>query len=205
MKEAMLYSGLDEQAVRCVLCAHRCRIRPGNKGMCGVRENRDGVLYTLVYGKAVSRAVDPIEKKPLYHFHPGTAAFSIATVGCNLRCDFCQNADISQAPREQRGWERWSSDLPPDQVVKLAQREGCQTIAYTYTEPTIFFEYAYDCALLATQADIKNIFVTNGYMTPEALDTIGENLHAANVDLKGSDEFYRKLCGGRMQPVMELS
>jgi pyruvate formate lyase activating enzyme len=203
MVEAMLYSRLDEQAVQCALCAHRCRIQVGKQGICGVRENREGTLYTRVYGKAISAAVDPIEKKPLYHFYPGTTAFSIATVGCNFHCLFCQNADISQAPREQAGWQQWSRDLPPDQVVRLAQQEGCRTIAYTYTEPTVFFEYAYDCSVLAAQAGLKNVFVSNGYMTPEALETIGQDLHAANIDLKGSDSFYRKLCGARAQPVLD--
>lgn len=203
MREAMLYEKLDDHVVQCALCAHRCRIQPGKDGICGVRENRDGVLHTLVYGRAISAAVDPIEKKPLYHFYPGTTSFSIATVGCNFRCAFCQNADISQASHEQPGWERWARDLPPEQVVELAQREGCRTIAYTYTEPTVFFEYAYDCARLATPAGLKNVFVSNGYMTAEALDTIGPDLHAANIDLKGSDAFYRKLCGARMQPVMD--
>ncbi|MBN1580538.1 MAG: AmmeMemoRadiSam system radical SAM enzyme [Anaerolineae bacterium] len=203
MREAMLYEKLGEQSVRCVLCAHRCVLKVGKKGLCGVRENRDGTLYTLVYGKSISAAVDPVEKKPLYHFYPGTTAFSIATVGCNFRCDFCQNADISQAPRERPNWEDWSRDLPPQQVVALAGQEGCQSIAYTYTEPTVFFEYAYDCATLATAAGIQNVFVSNGYMTPEMLDTIGEHLHAANIDLKGSDEFYRTLCGARMQPVLD--
>ena len=203
MREAMLYERFEGQGVRCGLCAHRCSIKPGQKGICGVRENREGTLHTLVYGKAVSAAVDPIEKKPLYHFHPGATAFSIATVGCNFRCQFCQNADISQAPREGSRWERWSKDLPPEQVVRLAKRQRCETIAYTYTEPTIFFEYAHDCAVLASQEGIKNVFVSNGYMTSEALDTIGENLHAANIDLKGSDVFYRQLCGARMQPVMD--
>ena len=203
MREAMLYEKLDDHVVHCALCAHRCRIQAGKAGICGVRENHDGVLQTLVYGKAISAAVDPIEKKPLYHFYPGTTSFSVATVGCNFHCTFCQNADISQASREQPGWERWARDLPPEQVVEMAQREGCRTIAYTYTEPTIFFEYAYDCARLATPAGLKNVFVSNGYMTPEALDTIGTDLHAANIDLKGSDAFYRKLCGARMQPVMD--
>ena len=197
-REASLYVKLDGQVVQCALCAHRCRIQPGKDGICGVRENRDGVLYTLVYGKAISAAVDPIEKKPLYHFYPGSTSFSIATVGCNFRCTFCQNADISQASREQPDWKRWARDLPPEDVVKLAQREGCRTIAYTYTEPTVFFEYAYDCARLATPAGLKNVFVSNGYMTAEALDTIGSDLHAANIDLKGSDAFYRKLCGARL-------
>jgi pyruvate formate lyase activating enzyme len=203
MKEAMLYQKLSEQEVECALCAHRCRIQPGKVGICGVRRNQEGTLYTLVYGKAISTAVDPIEKKPLYHFYPGATSFSIATVGCNFRCSFCQNADISQAPREQPGWERWARDLPAETVVQQAQQARCATIAYTYTEPTVFFEYAYDCALLATRAGLKNIFVSNGYMTAEALDTIGEDLHAANIDLKGSDEFYRKVCGGRAQPVMD--
>ena len=203
MKEAMLYRKLDEGAVRCVLCAHRCRIEPGKRGICAVRENRDGVLVSLVYGRSISAAVDPIEKKPLYHFYPGTRSFSIATVGCNFSCTFCQNADISQAPREARGWEAWARDLPPAEVVRSAQRARCATIAYTYTEPTIFFEYAYDSSVLATEAGLKNIFVTNGYMTAEALEAIGGNLHAANVDLKGSDTFYRTLCGARQGPVLD--
>lgn len=204
MQEAMLYEKVSDDAVRCALCAHRCSIQSGKKGICGVRENRAGTLYTLVYGKSISAAVDPIEKKPLYHFYPGATSFSIATVGCNFSCRFCQNADISQVPREGQ-LDNWGlgRDLPPEQVVRLAQRERCPTIAYTYTEPTIFFEYANDCAVLATQAGIKNIFVSNGYMTAETLDTIGGNLHAANIDLKGSDAFYRSLCGARQQPVLD--
>jgi pyruvate formate lyase activating enzyme len=203
MKEAMLYEKLEEGAVRCALCAHRCRIAPGKRGLCAVRENRAGTLYSLVYGRSISAAVDPIEKKPLYHFYPGSRAFSIATVGCNFSCSFCQNADISQAPREAQNWEAWARDLPPKQVVQLARRRSCASIAYTYTEPTVFFEYAYDCSLLASQAGIKNAFVSNGYMSGEALSTIGENLHAANIDLKGSDAFYRRLCGARQQPVLD--
>jgi pyruvate formate lyase activating enzyme len=203
IKEAMLYDKLDEQSVRCALCAHRCTLKAGRKGLCGVRENRDGTLYTLVYGQSISAAVDPIEKKPLYHFHPGTTAFSIATVGCNFHCDFCQNADISQAPLERPNWQDWSQELPPTRVVTLAEQEGCKSIAYTYTEPTVFFEYAYDCAVLATRAGIQNVFVSNGYMTAETLETLGSNLHAANIDLKGSDAFYRTLCGARMQPVLD--
>lgn len=199
----MLYQRQGDQTVRCALCAHRCAIGPDKRGICGVRENRDGTLYTLVYGKAISAAVDPIEKKPLYHFHPGSRAFSIATVGCNFRCLFCQNADISQAPRERADWASWGRELPPEQVVRLARREGCDSIAYTYTEPTIFFEYAYDCARIASQSGISNIFVTNGYMTPEMLETMGQDLHAANVDLKGSDDFYREMCGARQQPVLD--
>ena len=204
MKEAMLYERFEDGRVRCMLCAHRCHINPGKRGVCGVRENREGALYSLVYGNAISVAVDPIEKKPLYHYLPGTQALSIATVGCNFRCDFCQNANISQASKERSGWEGWARPLTPQQVVDLAQQRGCASIAYTYTEPTIFFEYAYDTATLAAPRGIKNIFVTNGYMTAEALDTIGGDLHAANVDLKSyRDEFYRRLCGGRLQPVLD--
>ncbi len=205
MREAMLYEKLGEDVVRCNLCAHRCKIQPGKLGVCAVRENRDGTLHTLVYGRSISAAVDPIEKKPLYHFLPGTTAFSIATAGCNFRCLFCQNADISQLSKEGgAGWSRYARDLSPETVVSLAASYGCATIAYTYTEPTVFFEYAYDTARIATQRGIKNVFVTNGYMTPEALETIGSDLHAANVDLKAfTDSFYKKLCGGRLQPVLD--
>jgi pyruvate formate lyase activating enzyme len=203
MKEAMLYDKLEDNEVRCVLCAHRCLIKPGRLGICRVRENRDGTLYSLVYAQAVSANVDPIEKKPLYHFLPGTGAFSIATVGCNFRCDFCQNADISQASKGG-GWGRWGQELPPEQVVDLAQKYRCASIAYTYTEPTIFFEYAYDTAKIATARGIKNVFVTNGYMTEEALHEIEPYLDAANVDLKGfTDEFYRRTCGAQLQPVLD--
>jgi pyruvate formate lyase activating enzyme len=203
MREAMLYERLEGEAVRCGLCAHRCRIAAGKRGLCAVRENRQGTLVSLVYGRSISAAVDPIEKKPIYHFYPGSRAFSIATVGCNFTCTFCQNADISQAPRERGDWQEWARPLPPEQVVQTARRERCATIAYTYTEPTVFFEYAYDCARLATQAGLKNIFVSNGYLTEEALATIGHDLHAANVDLKGSDAFYRHLCGARQGPVLD--
>jgi pyruvate formate lyase activating enzyme len=203
MKEAMLYDKLEDNQVRCALCAHRCLIKPSRLGICGVRENRDGTLYSLVYAQAISANVDPIEKKPLYHFLPGTGAFSIATVGCNFRCDFCQNADISQASKERR-WGRWGRELLPEQVVDLAQRNRCASIAYTYTEPTVFFEYAYDTAKIATERGLKNVFVTNGYMTEEALHEIEPYLDAANVDLKGfTDEFYRRLCGAQLQPVLD--
>jgi pyruvate formate lyase activating enzyme len=201
-REAMLYAKLDDHLVRCALCAHRCTIKPGRRGICGVRENQEGVLYTLVYGEAIAAHVDPIEKKPIYNFLPGTRSFSIATVGCNFHCRFCQNADISQAPRE--GLSLAGEEFPPEQVVRVAKRYACDSIAYTYTEPTIFFEYAYDTAKLAHQEGIKNIFVTNGYMTLEALEEIEAYLDAANVDLKSFDDgFYRRLCGARLRPVLE--
>ena len=201
-REAMLYERLDGKLVRCGLCAHRCTVKADRKGICGVRENVDGVMYTTVYGEVVAAHVDPIEKKPLYNFLPGTRSFSIATVGCNFHCRFCQNADISQAPRE--GLRLAEEKLSPAQVVAAAKTYGCDSIAYTYTEPTIFFEYAYDTSKLAQEEGIKNIFVTNGYMTLEALDKIDPYLDAANVDLKSFDDgFYRRVCGARLQPVLD--
>ena len=188
--------------VHCFLCAHHCRIVPGERGLCGVRENRDGVLYTLVYGRAVSLAVDPIEKKPLFHYLPGSTSLSLATVGCNFACDFCQNSDISQMPRG--GGHITGRAVSPEQVVEAALSAGCASISYTYTEPTVFYEYARDCARLATRAGLKNVFVTNGYMTADTLRDIDGDLHAANVDLKSfSDDFYRALVGARLKPVLD--
>jgi pyruvate formate lyase activating enzyme len=209
MKEALLYEKLDNQRVRCNLCAHRCLIAPGRKGVCLVRENRDGTLYTLVYGIPLSQAVDPIEKKPLFHFHPGSSAFSIATAGCNFRCAFCQNADISQMPRDKG--KILGRQATPDEVVRAAERYGSRSIAYTYTEPTIFFEYSYDIARLAHAVNIASVYVTNGYMTGEMLelfqglsDVHEPWLDAANVDLKAfRDETYRQTCGARLQPVLD--
>jgi pyruvate formate lyase activating enzyme len=209
MNEALLYEKLDDLRVKCHLCAHRCTIAPGRKGVCLVRENRDGTLYTLVYGIPLSQAVDPVEKKPLFHFHPGSTAFSIATAGCNFRCAFCQNADISQMPRD-RG-QILGRQATPEQVARAAQRYGSRSIAYTYTEPTIFFEYSYDIARLAREMGIASVYVTNGYMTREMLELFqglddGHEpwLDAANVDLKAfRDETYKKVCGARLQPVLD--
>lgn len=198
----MLYEALDDQKVRCNLCAHRCLIKPGRQGICYVRENRDGTLYTRVYGQVTSHNVDPIEKKPLFHFYPGTKSFSIATPGCNFRCRFCQNWEISQMVRE---YHLVVGDrATPEELVAVAQRTGSRSIAYTYTEPTIFFEYAYDTARKAQAAGIANVFVTNGYETTEAVETIAPYLDAANTDLKSfSDRFYRKVCGATLQPVLD--
>lgn len=202
MKEAMLYEKLTDNRVQCNLCNHRCNIADKKRGICAVRENRSGTLYSLVYGKMIASHLDPIEKKPLYNFYPGTTSYSIATVGCNFQCQHCQNADISQMPRDLS--KIIGRDYAPEDVVSDAIRAEARTIAYTYTEPTIFFEYAYDIAKFATEKGIKNIFVTNGYMTAEALKTINRYLDAANVDLKSfSDEFYRKNCGARLEPVLE--
>ena len=202
MIEARLYEKLEQNKVHCHLCAHRCTIADGKRGVCQVRENREGTLYTLVYGQAISQAIDPVEKKPLFHFFPGSTAFSFATVGCNFRCAFCQNWQISQAAREEG--RIWGHPASPEYLASAAHHYGCKSIAYTYTEPTIFFEYAYDTALKAARWGIKNIYVTNGYMTEEMLDAFGTHLHAANVDLKSfRDEFYHKTCGARLQPVVD--
>ncbi len=203
MKEAMFYEKLDNNLVNCNLCSHHCRkIADSKRGICGVRENRDGTLYSLVYGKAVARSVDPIEKKPLFHFLPGSSAYSVATVGCNFRCDNCQNYDISQLPKV-RG-TIVGEDVSPEEIVLAAKLSNCASIAYTYTEPTIFFEYALDTAKLARKEGIKNVFVTNGYITPEALQEITPYLDAANIDLKSfSDDFYRSNCGARLEPVLD--
>ncbi len=202
MKEAMLYQKMPDNVVSCYLCAHRCLIREDSKGVCRVRENRAGTLFTLVYGPLIAQHIDPVEKKPLFHFYPGTTAYSIAAPGCNFRCRWCQNADISQMPREQDLVV--GDEVAPLQVVAEAREAGCRSIAYTYTEPTIFFEYAYDTALGARQAGLANIFVTNGYMTAEMLDTIHPNLDAANVDLKSfRDATYRQYVGAKLQPVLD--
>jgi pyruvate formate lyase activating enzyme len=201
MKEAMLYERLSDQRVHCYLCNHHCRIGEGKRGVCAVRENRGGTLYTLVYRQLISSNVDPVEKKPMFHFAPGSRSFSIATVGCNFRCDFCQNYEISQMPRDENAIT--GRDVAPEEIVAMAKKTGCRTIAYTYTEPTIYFEYAYDIALKASEEGLKNIFVTNGYMTEEALRTLHPHLHGANVDLKAfREEFYQKRCGGKLEGVL---
>jgi len=203
LKEAIFYEKIEDNTVNCNLCSHRCRsIADSKTGICGVRENRGGTLYSLVYGKLVASSVDPIEKKPLFQFLPGSLAYSIATVGCNFRCDNCQNYDISQLPKERK--IILGQETSPEQVVLAAKRNNCKSIAYTYSEPTIFFEYALDVAKLAKKEGIKNVFVTNGYITPEPLKLIAPFLDAANVDLKSfSDAFYRKTCGARLQPVLD--
>ena len=200
MKEALLYERLEQNKVKCGLCAHECLILPGRRGLCGVRVNQQGTLYSLVYGRAVSARVDPIEKKPLFHFFPASSSLSIAAVGCNFACSFCQNHDISQAPRESG--EIFGNQLAPEAVAAAALSRGASSISYTYTEPTIYFEYALDIAREASRAGLKNVFVTNGYMSLRALEMIGPDLHAANVDLKAfNDDFYKTLCQARLEPV----
>lgn len=201
MREALLYEKVGDRRVQCCLCSHRCKIVPGKRGICAIRENMDGTLYSLVYGKIIAQHVDPIEKKPLFNFHPGSKSYSIATVGCNFSCLHCQNYDISQFPRKHQSIP--GDEITPEQIVQAAEKAGCRSISYTYTEPTIFFEFAYDCARLAREKGIKNVFVSNGYTTPEATRLIAPYLDANNIDLKGDDSFYKKLCGARLQPVLD--
>ena len=199
----MLYRRAESGGVDCVLCSHRCRIKEGGRGICRVREEAGGRLYSLVYGMAISANVDPIEKKPLFHVLPGTQSYSIATIGCNFRCDFCQNWQISQAARGD------AAGIPgryiaPETIVANAVKSDCASIAYTYTEPTIFFEYAYDCARLGQERGLMNVFVTNGFQTAETVQKMAGVIDAANVDLKSyRDDFYRTRCGARVQPVLD--
>ena len=198
----ILSKRLPDGSVRCGVCAHRCLVRPGRTGICGVRVNRDGTLVSLVYGQVVSMALDPIEKKPLFHVAPGALAWSIATAGCPFHCTFCQNWEIAQGPR--LGIDLPAHRLDPPDVVRAALARGAGAIAYTYVEPTVFLEYALDCGRLAHGAGLLNLFVTDGYATPEAIALLGTVIDAANVDLKAFDDaFYRHMCGGRLAPVLE--
>ncbi|MCL5023240.1 MAG: AmmeMemoRadiSam system radical SAM enzyme [Nitrospirae bacterium] len=201
MKEARFYEKIGDGKVKCFLCAQHCTISPGKRGICAVRENREGILYSLVYGKVIARHVDPIEKKPLFHFFPGSTSYSIATVGCNFKCMHCQNYDISQYPKKHADIP--GDEMTPEEVVRQAELAGCTSISYTYTEPTIFMEFAYDCARLAHQKGIRNVFVSNGYTGPEATRLIAPYLDGNNIDLKGDDAFYRKVAGARLQPVLD--
>lgn len=202
MKEAYLYERLENERVRCFLCNHRCLIKSGDKGVCGVRENRSGALVSLVYEKVIASHCDPIEKKPLFHFLPGTSSYSIATVGCNFRCLFCQNADISQMPSDHN--QIIGENMTPEKIVKDAVGTRSASISYTYTEPTIYFELAVDTARLAVSKGLKNVFVSNGYMTEQCLQDMYPDLHAANVDLKAFNEkFYKEQCGAKLQPVLK--
>ena len=227
LHEAQFYERLPGNEVRCTLCPHDCRIRDGGRGACAVRFNDGGVLYTLVYDKVVSREIDPIEKKPLFHFLPGSRAYSIATVGCNLRCAFCQNWEISQWPKETlpRGFAPSGATGPaepvcpqltaiddavvgervtPQEIVDSALATGCRSIAYTYTEPTVFYELSYDTAVLARASGLKNIVVTNGFISEAPLRKLAPVLDAANVDLKFfNPESYRRISRARIEPIQD--
>ncbi len=203
MKEALFYRKLEGKKVQCLLCPRKCVILPGRRGFCGVRENQAGVLYSLVYERLCSMAVDPIEKKPLYHFAPGSNCLSICTVGCNLDCKFCQNWEISHpqfqnnSPGEEpsaAGAGIVGEHIPPERIVEIARKQGVEGISYTYTEPTIFFEYALDTMKLARRSGLYNCWVSNGFTSPEPVMEASRYLDAINIDIKGSESFYRKLC-----------
>ena len=200
IKEAMLYERLGDNKVHCSLCAHRCKISPGKRGFCKVRENREGNLYTLIYSTVSSEAVDPIEKKPLYHFYPGSYAYSVGSIGCNFRCKHCQNWSISQACLE----DSYTMDISPEELVERTRLSRSRSIAWTYNEPTIWHEYTYGCAKLAKAAGLATVYVTNGYMTPEALLHIAPYLDAANIDIKAFNEkFYHDVASAKLRPVLE--
>jgi pyruvate formate lyase activating enzyme len=227
LHEARFYETLPGKQVLCTLCPHDCRIADGGRGACGVRYNKHGVLYTLVYDKVVSRLVEPVEKKPLYHFYPASTAYSIGTVGCNLRCAFCQNWQISQWPKEHLPKRigpngkletqepicprlaELEDAIPgehvtPQGIVNAALSAGATAIAYTYTEPTIFYELAYDTAVLARKQGLKNIFVTSGYISEAPLRELVTVLDAVNVDIKFfKEESYRHTSRVRMQPILD--
>ncbi len=200
MKEAMHYRALKDGMVQCQMCPNFCTLKNEEYGKCRVRQNIKGKLYALSYGKACSTAIDPIEKKPLFHFLPNSSIFSIATAGCNLRCFWCQNWDISQSKVEEIPYK----SLEPKEIVKKAVDSGCQSIAYTYTEPTIFYEYTLDIAKLAKRKGLKNAIVSNGYVNKKPLEELYKYIDAANIDLKGfTEKFYQKYCGARLKPVLE--
>lgn len=203
MHEAMFYQTTREGEVICGLCNHHCHIKAGKRGICGVRENQDSKLYSLVYGRLIAEHIDPVEKKPMFHFLPGSRSYSIATVGCNFRCLHCQNYDISQYPHlhnmEIRGQQR-----TPESVVEAAVQADCASISYTYVEPTIFYEFAHACSELAHERQLKNVFVSNGYMTPEVTHHLAPLLDGINIDIKAfTDDFYKKVCKARLQPVLD--
>jgi len=202
MKEAYLYKKLSNKRVYCQTCSHYCSISSGQRGVCGVRENIDGKLYSLVYGKACAVNADPIEKKPLFHFLPGTHSLSVSTVGCNFKCHSCQNHDISQMP--QKNGRILGEELLPEEIIKLALKSNLPSISYTYTEPTVFLEYALDIMKLAKKEGLKNNWISNGFMSKESFELISPYLDATNIDLKSfSDKFYQKYCGGKLRPVLD--
>jgi pyruvate formate lyase activating enzyme len=203
IREALLYKKLAENKVSCFLCSHHCLISEGKFGICNVRENKGGVLYTHTYGNLIAQQIDPIEKKPFYHFFPGSRSFSIAAIGCNFQCGFCQNWQISQV-KEAKALGLQSQEVKPEDVVQQAKRTASTSISYTYTEPTIFFEYAFEIGQLAKKEGLYNVFVTNGYMTEEMIQMIHPYLDAANVDLKSfSNDYYKRVCKGKLPPVLK--
>lgn len=202
MQEALLYNKLKQGVICCQNCAHYCLISPGQKGICGVRENIDGKLYALNYEKAIACHIDPIEKKPFFHFLPGSYSLSFAAVGCNFSCLNCQNWNISQSPKLNK--EILGNNLSPKEIIKIAQKDKLPTISYTYTEPTMFLEYALETMKLAQKAGLKNVWISNGFMSKEAAKLVIPYLDAINIDIKSfSEDFYRNVCGARLQPILD--
>lgn len=202
MVEALLYERLEDNTVRCNLCSHRCTIKAGRRGRCSVRENRDGTLTSLVYGRLVAAASDPVEKKPIWHLAPGSLSYSVASLGCNFSCSFCQNADISQLAPDDDG--RSGIATTPEETVEEALAAGARSIAFTYTEPTVFFEFVLATARLAREKGLFTILVTNGYLSFEAIDLLAPYLTCANVDLKAYTEtFYKRYCKASLEPVKD--
>lgn len=203
MEECILYEKQKDKKVKCLACAHKCLISEGKTGICGVRKNVGGKLFLLVYGVVAAKHVDPIEKKPLYHFLPGTYAYSIGTLGCNFKCDFCQNYSLSQF-KEIYGGKILGERITPKKIVGEALKTKCKSIAYTYNEPAIFIEFAKDTANIAKRKGLKNVLVTNGYFSEESFNFIENYIDAMNIDLKSfNEDFYRRLCKGKLQPVLD--
>ena len=199
-QKARFYESSPDGSVRCTLCPHRCLIKPGRRGFCNTRENRDGELYSLIYGELTAAAVDPVEKKPLFHFEPGSGTFSISSWGCNFHCPWCQNWHISQA----RPGDVATAQASPERIVEMAKRHNCPSISFTYNEPIIWMEFVVDVSEIAKKQGIKTVLVTNGYITPEALEQVYHLIDAANVDVKGfNEEFYRKYCGAELEAVLQ--
>ena len=200
VKKAKYFEKLEEKKIICKLCPHECRVADLERGTCGVRENRNGNYYTLVYGNPCSAHIDPIEKKPIFHYYPSTQSFSIATAGCNFVCRFCQNWEISQKRPEQIR----SINLPPEAVVRAAKRTYCKTIAHTYTEPVIFFEYMLDCAIIGKKEGIPNVMISNGYIQEKPMRELCKYLGAVKIDLKAfTEKFYKEMCSGTLKPVLD--
>ena len=204
IKESYLYKKIPEKKVQCQTCSHFCILSPGERGKCGVRENQNGKLYALNYKKVVALNIDPIEKKPLFHFLPASQTLSIATIGCNFTCLNCQNWNISQGYKNAK--EIPGEEILPEKIVKIATENKLPSISYTYVEPTIFLEYALDTMKLSKKAGLKNVFVSNGFMSEKSLELVIHYLDAINIDIKSfSDEFYQKICGGKLKPVLETA
>ena len=198
-KKASFWKKIDGEKVQCNLCSHHCKIKNQNVGVCGVRENQNGELFSLIYGSVSSVATDPIEKKPLYHFHPGTNAFSLGTVGCNFQCLHCQNSSISTADPSFP----YLREMTPDDVVKQAKQYNCMGVAWTYNEPTIWHEFSYDASKIAKKQGLYTVYVSNGYISEEPLRELSPYLDAMNIDIKAfTESFYKKICKAKLEPVL---